>query len=212
MTWREHIRTGPATRAAPRPAYGRSSRQPRATHVALRSGGWAVDELAPSSRSAATSTRRAGRSPPATLRRWAALGARSFPLATLSSTAPTATSSAGATTSCTRPPPPAMRRAQAMLIIHAGCKVDRALRISCGKGHAEVTRLLLQAGADVAPAAGPTPLAAARAAGALDCVRLCIDANADVERVGDFGVVATRGRRAPATPPAHGCFSRRAPR
>ena len=74
------------------------------------------------------------------------------------------------------------------MLIHAGCKVDRALRISCGKGHAEVTRLLLQAGADVAPAAGPTPLAAALAAGALDCVRLCIDANADVERVGDSGL------------------------
>ena len=48
--------------------------------------------------------------------------------------------------------------------------------------------MLLQAGADVAPAAGPTPLAAALATGALDCVRLCIDANADVERVGDSGL------------------------
>ena len=63
--------------------------------------------------------------------------------------------------------------------------------------------------ADVAPAAGPTPLAAALATGALDCVRLCIDANADVERVGDSGlsplaVAGAREMRVPRTAPARG--------
>ena len=61
-----------------------------------------------------------------------------------------------------------------------------------GQRHAEVTLLLPQ---QATPPAGPTPPAAALAA-ALDCVRLCIDANADVERVGDSGLsLPRRGAR-----------------
>ena len=180
--------------------------QPRAMRISVRQRRLgALTSFARSSRSAATSTRRAGRArPPASSRRRAGSTPRRD--------AARARRRRDDRRVGRHRPARGGRRRPRRACRCSSTRVRPTGRCASAAQRPRRGHSFAAAGCDVAPAAGPTPLAAALATGALDCRASASTRTPTSSALATRGCRRSRRRRALATQPAHGSCSRRAPR